>query len=210
LIAEKFSSGNLPVNADTIFDSGGPTFDYYNNEDYLYTITVAEEHSIFLSFSYLILEEGYDSLWIYDGSDSLSPVTGIFTGDTIPTLITSSGNSLTLRFKSDIAYTGAGWRAVYDTLPVSQVALHTGRRELFIYPNPAMDRVTIDNQGYKTGTLYSIRVFDSRGKRIYQSEVKMAEQSLILNTAGWSPGSYFVVITDETGFKKWGKFLKVN
>lgn len=210
LIAEKFSTGAIPVNADTIYDSGGPAFDYYNNEDYLYTITVSEENSIFLSFSYLILEEGYDSLWIYDGSDSLAPVIGIFTGDTIPTLITSSGNSLTLRFKSDLAITGVGWRAVYDTMPVSQVSSIDEIKKVLIYPNPARGMFTIDLPQQIGSKRIYVNIFDAVGKKVYSDMIQKFDQSFLIQINGWPSGNYLVRISDEKGFSISGKIQVIE
>ncbi len=121
LIAVKFSTDANIVTADTIFDTGGPAFDYYNNESYTYTLTTPESTNLYLSFSYLNLEEIYDSLWIFDGPDSTFQLIGEFSGDSVPPLIIASGNSITLKFSSDNGITNSGWRAVYDTLPVSSI-----------------------------------------------------------------------------------------
>jgi hypothetical protein len=210
LIAEKFSTEAVPVNADTIYDSGGPAFSYYNNENYIYTITTMENTNIFLSFSYIDLEEGYDTLWIFDGANTLSSLIGVYTGDTIPLLITASGNSLTLKFRSDAAITGSGWRAVYDTLPVSQVAAFNHKIKVLIYPNPAMGKFTIDlPYSVEDNRLY-IHIFDAAGKKVYADIIRVSDMSLVIKIQGWPTGNYLVRISDEKGFLVSGKIQVIE
>ena len=95
LIADKFTEDAIISTADTIFDTGGPSFDYYNNENYTYTITTPEGTNLYLSFSYSNLEQVYDSLWIFNGSDTTSQLIGGFSGDSVPAMIIASGNSIT-------------------------------------------------------------------------------------------------------------------
>jgi hypothetical protein len=120
---------------------------YYNNETYTYTISVDENLNIYLLFLTLELEENYDTLWIYDGPDEFSPLIDFYSSDSIPQLITSSSNSLTLKFYSDGASTETGWMAVYDTLELLQdveyfsYALNFNLR---ISPNPFADYLNIE------------------------------------------------------------------
>ncbi len=84
LIANKFSSEALAPEADTIYDSGGPAFNYYNDEIYLYTISAPEQKTIQLTFEFLDLEPEYDSLWIYDGPDTTALLIGGYSGNDDP------------------------------------------------------------------------------------------------------------------------------
>jgi hypothetical protein len=144
LIAEKFTGDDFTVNADTIFDCGGPAFDYYNNEDYTYVIRCEQNATLYLSFTQVSLEQGYDSLWIYDGPDTTAQLTARYSGDTIPEMITSATNAITLRFRSDGGVTSPGWRAVFDTLPVSGIEINNIIDGLKVFPNPAKESVTVE------------------------------------------------------------------
>ncbi len=138
LIANRFTTEAIPKLSDTIYDTGGPAFNYYNNEDYTYTISVPADTNITLSFAILQTEPDYDSLWIYDGPDPASSLKGAYSGDTLPGLIVSSGNSLTLRFHSDIGITNSGWMAFYNLPPgtaIYKTPYKVGNGAL-IYPNP--------------------------------------------------------------------------
>lgn len=196
LIANKFTASSTTVNADTIFDTGGPAFNYYDNEDYTYTITTSENTNLYLSFSYLNLEEGYDSLWIFDGPDITNPLIGQFSGDSIPLLITVSGNSLTLKFNSDNGITNTGWRAVYDTLPVSSIEGRVLNNKFLVYPNPASNKIIISLplnsplEGGQRGV--KIRVFNSSGQQINVTSIPSLEQSITISTKGWKPGLYYI------------------
>jgi hypothetical protein len=200
LIQEKFSSAGTFVLADTIFDSGGPSHDYYNDEFYPYTLTVPENANIFLSFSYLNLETGYDSLWIYDGPDEASPLLGVFSGDTTPTLIHSSGNALTLKFYSDAGITATGWRAVFDTMPVSGLADQPKFSELELWPNPATENVFIrlPNEKINTGKPIIGKISSIAGQTIQVFEIFTEENSINLNVSGWEKGVYILELSSSS------------
>jgi len=199
LIGEKFTASATPINADTIFDTGGPAFDYYNNENYTYTITTLENTHPYLSFSYLNTEKGYDTLWIYDGSDTINSLIGEFSGDSIPILITASGNTLTFRFQSDNGITQTGWRAVYDTLPVSSVNESELKSDIVIFPNPATNKFVIlapglINQCRKTTEL-KIQIFNNSGQIINNFSIPLNNHSIIIDSKGWKSGPYCVYLS---------------
>ncbi|MCD4683786.1 MAG: T9SS type A sorting domain-containing protein, partial [Bacteroidales bacterium] len=196
LIADKFTEDAIILTADTIFDTGGPSFDYYNNENYTYTITTPEGTNLYLSFSYLNLEQVYDSLWIFNGSDTTSQLIGGFSGDSVPAMIIASGNSITLKFKSDIGITNTGWRAVYDTLPVSLTKKFMLSNKVLIYPNPATSKIIISppfnsalNGGHRG---VNIQISNATGKMIYETTIPPLEQVITISTKDWKPDIYFI------------------
>lgn len=119
-----------PCSATLSDIGGGPQKNYYDNEEYTYTISPANASSVTLNFSAFSLEANFDYLYVYDGPNTASPqVSGSpFTGTVIPASITSSGGSLTLRFVSDGNTTAPGFVASYtcttdNTPPVSSINL---------------------------------------------------------------------------------------
>lgn len=196
LIETKFGGAGHIVNADTIFDSGGPAFDYFDDEDYTYTLETNPGTKIYLSFTYLDTEENYDSLWIFDGPDVQSPLMGIFTGDEIPELIIGASNSLTLQFYSDAATTDPGWRAVYDTIPVSGFKKHEIQTLSKTWPNPANQFVYLDLSGIDPGKSNKISIFDIQGKQIYTAIAVEGNSQLKINLSSWFPGSYVALLQD--------------
>lgn len=202
LISNKFTTLPNVVNADTIFDSGGPAFNYYENEEYTYTISTSDNTNVFLSFSYLTLEQGYDSLWIYDGSQITDPLIGVFSGDSIPLLITASTNSVTLKFRSDNGINNAGWRAVYDTLPVSSIGELKIQNSFLVYPNPAKGEVVISHpystvEGGPGGVI--VQIHNSSGQLINKTSIPPQERFIIVYTEMWNPGIYFISIYSNEG-----------
>ena len=97
----------------TIHDFGGPTKNYYNDEDYTWTISPDGATSIDVTFNSFSVEVGYDTLFIYDGNSTASSLIGSYTGSNSPGSFTTSTGDLTFYWKSDGATVGAGWEASY-------------------------------------------------------------------------------------------------
>ena len=57
----------------------------------------------------------YDSVTIYDGDSSASPILGTYCGGSIPADITSSTNEMLLHFKSDDYETKQGFEIKYTS-----------------------------------------------------------------------------------------------
>ena len=120
---------------DTLYDSGGATGDYANNE--LTTLTVYPDNAgdlvtfTFLSFE---TEANYDEIWVYDGPDTNATVIlDEYSGSTIPDPITSSHptGALTFVFDSDFSGTDSGYEILTSCAPaptclqVSDLAVST-------------------------------------------------------------------------------------
>ena len=118
LIQDKFSDCSVDKIYDTIYDSGGPSWNYYDDEGYIMTISSENAASINLWFEQFDLEDEYDSLWIFDGPDNTYPLLAGLSGNTFPSLISSTGPYLTLQFHSDNATTYPGWIAVWEAAGV--------------------------------------------------------------------------------------------
>lgn len=114
IIEEKLTDCAVIPCSDTIWDLGGPTRNYYNYETFTYTIAPTNATSLSLHFSSFALENGWDTLFIYDGSSTASTLIGFYTGSNSPGLVNASGNALTLRYKSDISTVAAGWEAIWQ------------------------------------------------------------------------------------------------
>ena len=172
LISQKFTEEPELVLSDTIFDTGGPAFDYYNYETYTYTITAPEEKSINLTFDYLDLEPVYDSLWIFDGPEAGYPLLGVFSGNSNPGTISSTSNYMTLKFFSDLGITNAGWEAVYEIVPPTQIPENRYSYETVdfdVYPNPFKDELNISFQTENPETV-EIYLYQMSGTLIYKKQ----------------------------------------
>lgn len=115
--------------SDTIHDFGGPKKDYYNDENYTWTIAPQGALDITVNFTEFDVELNYDYLYIYDGPTTASPqISGSpFTGTAIPPSFTSSTGALTFKFTSDGATVAPGFLATYtcsqdNTPPTTNVS----------------------------------------------------------------------------------------
>lgn len=130
-IRDKFSTCKVVNCTDSVFDMGGPNRNYYGNESYNYTIAPNGANKVKLSFSQFNLEQGFDSLYIYDGTSISSPTLAALSGTVIPAMITSTSPSITVRFKSNATNHRAGFKAVWEciadaTAPTTQISTPSG------------------------------------------------------------------------------------
>lgn len=130
-IQDKFSDCGTVACSDTLYDMGGPNRNYYDNEDYTYTIAPTGATQVSLAFSAFSTEANYDSLWLYDGTSTTAPLIGKYTGASGPGTVNASGNAITVRFKSDGGIVNTGFRAVWNcsidnVAPTTQVSAPTG------------------------------------------------------------------------------------
>lgn len=132
LIKDKFSSCATVPCTDSIFDMGGPARNYYDNENYIYTIAPTGASKVNLNFSYVKTEVNFDTLFVYDGNSIASPTLGVYTGTTSTSFsLTSNTPSVTIRFKSDVGTVSAGFKAVWtciqdNTIPTTQINTPSG------------------------------------------------------------------------------------
>jgi hypothetical protein len=84
LIENKFTGMPAEACSDTLYDTGGPIWNYNNNEAYTETIETNHTGPLILEFNALSLETGYDSLWIYDGGSVAAPLLIAVSGNDLP------------------------------------------------------------------------------------------------------------------------------
>lgn len=144
-----------PCSGD-LHDFGGPTRDYYNNEDYTWTIAPPNAGSITVNFSSFDLENNFDYLYVYDGPTASSPqITGSpFTGNTVPTSFTSSLGALTFKFTSDGGNVGTGFNGTYtcangSTIPTTSITpSNTWQTSNFVTTFNDQDNVAVSDSFY--------------------------------------------------------------
>jgi hypothetical protein len=90
---------------------------------------------------------------------------------------------------------------VTDTLIIkTTVGLPTPNitNTLLIYPNPAYDRITIDNGNYTAMAGYSIKIENALGQQVFSSAINQAQFTVDLST--WTgKGIYYVRLLDAQG-----------
>ena len=102
----------------TLIDGSGPLYKYKNNADCLWLIQPDDSVSnIKLTFLEFNTEADSDKVIVYNGSTTAAPVLGTFSGSTLPSLVTSTGSSMLVRFISNDSITADGWLAEYTSTP---------------------------------------------------------------------------------------------
>lgn len=107
-----FSNLSLTAFTDTIED-GSQSLNYQNNLNCSWVIEPPSAISITLDFLNFDLDNIGDTLKIYDGNNSGTPLLAEYTGNTIPASISSTGGDMFIEFITDATLNAQGWRAVY-------------------------------------------------------------------------------------------------
>ncbi len=101
----------------TLYDSGGPTGNYSDDERETYLIAPSGAATVTATFNSFDIENNWDYLFIYDGSSTIDPLIGQYTGTNSPGIVSSSGGSMLIEFRSDCATTNPGWEVDWSTTP---------------------------------------------------------------------------------------------
>ena len=104
------------------YDDGGPNGNYGNNKNLTMTFLPSTQGGIIeVEFQSFELENNWDFLYIYDGTNTSATQIGTYTGSNGPGTVTATNQAgaLTFKFTSDSGVTKAGWEAHVSCLGVS-------------------------------------------------------------------------------------------
>ena len=180
----------------SIHDFGGPNKDYYDNEDYIWTIAPDSATYLDIDFTSFDLESNYDYLYIYNGPDtSYTQIQGSpFTGTNSPGNFVATNGSVTFRFYSDVATTNPGFIANYQCYYTPYVGVEESSKiELSIYPNPSSKTINIENNSYNDSKLY---IYNSYGKVIESYELYNRSR-IKVDISEFSNGIYFIKLNNS-------------
>ncbi|MCY7411345.1 MAG: M4 family metallopeptidase [Chitinophagales bacterium] len=104
-----------------LYDSGGPSANYQDNTSSTLTISPTGASAVQLSFTSFNMEPGYDFFYVYDGASTASPLIATLTGNYIPSLIISSGPSITIKQTSDQGLTYSGYQINWNCSNASSI-----------------------------------------------------------------------------------------
>ncbi len=196
VIEEKFSDCGNNYCSGSFSDLGGPTGEYFNDEDYIFTISPTEADSVTMVFSDFFVEKDYDTLFIYDGPDTKSALLGSYTGLDNPGTVTGHSGALTFRFKSDRATTTSGWNAYWSCngqQAISSPEIVKQEDYLHVFPNPFSNNININVKPAVQNIL--IQIFNIKGLLIYEDQLSDANPQIQLSHL--VPGIYFVIVQSE-------------
>jgi Zn-dependent metalloprotease/PKD repeat protein len=97
------------------FSDGSSTNQYANNTTCSWLIQPPNANNITLSFVALNTEQNNDGVIVYDGANNVAPILGQFSGNSIPSSVTSSGGTMYVEFLSGVSVRGEGFTANYTS-----------------------------------------------------------------------------------------------
>ncbi len=185
------------------YDAGGPEFNYVELMNSITTIMPANGNDkITASFNYFNAIGAYDSLEIYDGSDTTAARIGTYGGSTNPGTIRAfnSDGSLTFRFVTNGAYQEKGWAAAitaddcyFNTVGTEEH--HPENVELSVSPNPSSGRYslrTVDARIEKA-TVYTIL-----GEKVFETG-NVDSNKITIDLSLQVPGFYLLKVETQNG-----------
>lgn len=125
LINQNPAITTITTTSGNLYDSGGPSGNYGNDERLLWLIQPPNTSSVTAEFTHFNLENNWDFMFIYDGATTDAPLIGKYTGTNSPGTIVSTGGSLLIEFRSDCATVSSGWAITYSSVSNSQVLPET-------------------------------------------------------------------------------------
>jgi len=203
-LRSRFTTCRQQVLADTIYDCGGPAWNYYNQEEYTFTIDPGLDGQAFLDFLEFNTESGYDSLHIFSGADSGLALLGAYSGSSGPSSFVSDNGIFSLKFRSDGLTTASGWKAVWHDGSLGIKGEAHSFPDISAVPNPFRDDVTVKITGRQCDELELVCT-DAAGREIpvvatSWNSVRPDECRVTVSfPEGAGPGLYFLGIYSDAG-----------
>ena len=120
----------------------------------------------------------------------------------------SNGNINTNGYVKNLEITGIGciidtcFITVTDTLIINStitgLTFPNNQNTIRVFPNPANDHITIDYGNFSIMNGYQLKIENSIGQQVFQTNISQQSDYLSLNNWGGS-GIYFVYIIDAQG-----------
>jgi len=142
-LRSKFTGCRETAIADTLYDCGGPAWNYYNDEDYEIRVDPPFDGPRYLEFRSFSTEAGADSLSIFFLPDSIPLPQGAFTGSQWPGPFTLDSGAYLIRFRSDGSMTSAGWEAIWHDGTLGIFSPGPAAPLLAACPNPFRNQVAV-------------------------------------------------------------------
>lgn len=190
-----------------IHDFGGPYKDYYNDEDYTFTLAPPGAVSINMNFTQFDVEANYDYLYIYDGPNTSSPqISGSpFTGTNSPGSFSSSTGELTFRFTSDGATVTPGFLANYtcvqdNTPPTTAVSANSWETSDFNSSFTDNDNLSVNYNFYQVTDFDNVEWRSNNSYGFFNDEFNSGtiHSDWTSQTGTWSIVNNTMHQTDET------------
>lgn len=78
--------------------------------------------------------------------------------------------------------------------------------DLLLYPNPSSGFITVETPEEKSQSMRTLQILDISGKIVYSRSMEAQVLKTTVHTSNWSPGVYFLQLSDETGNSTTSRF----
>ena len=191
-----------------ILDDGGHSGNYSANQDSYITIAPSSAVHVTLDFKTFDVENStgcvYDHMLIYDGPNTASPLIGKYCNASLPpSTITSSGNSLTIKFHADAGLELSGFDIDWYCSLVGLSEIDKINK-INIYPNPSTDFVTVEAD-FNQQSEVNLKIVDLLGKTLYENNNtdNVLQFTDKIDVSGFASGTYIVYLNGQAH-----KFIK--
>ena len=172
-------------------DTGGASSNYTNLENWTRTmLPTGQGQKIKVTFTSFRLENNFDYLYIYNGTDAFFPemTGGGLTGTTLPSpasyTSTDPSGALTFKFVSDQLINDTGWIATI-TCTGSLGIESSDFIDFSYYPNPTNGKVLINSKDL----ISEIMVYNVEGQLLFNQKPNELDTSV--DISAFASGTYF-------------------
>ncbi|HNW97565.1 MAG TPA: C10 family peptidase [Bacteroidales bacterium] len=158
------TSTNILTDSTGTLSDGSGVYDYYNNASCAWDIVPAGAAIVVLHFNSFNLESGNDKVRVFDIENSATPL-GVYTGNTIPSDVSSPSGKMRVIFKSNTSVTGEGFDATYTSFPAGYEEYDI-LKDLKVFPNPSNDKLHVAFSNNNNEEV-SVQIFDLKGQLVY-------------------------------------------
>ena len=182
----------------TLDDTGGPSASYSGNEDYTKTIAPIFAASVTMTFTAMDLENGFDSLYIYNGTSTAAPLIGGYTGTTSPGIVTGTSGTLTLHFISDPFVNNAGFSSSWSCVQNTGInEANDSQSSMEVYPNPSKGTINLRMNQFGNLKILKTEIYTVYGECVH-SQIGVPFNFQI-NLGSMRSGIYFLHVKTENG-----------
>ncbi|NAS11822.1 beta strand repeat-containing protein [Poritiphilus flavus] len=193
------TDGTTTTTCSTVFfDSGGSGGNYGNSEDRTHTFCPATPGTqIRLNFTSFDVENGFDFLYVYEGTTTGGTLIGQYhNGNLPPSTITSSDASgcLTFRFTSDGSVTDPGWEiAVSCYTPAPALTID----DVAVDEDAGTATFTVTHTGVSTSGPFTVNFTTADGTATAGLDYTLTSGTLSFNGTVGDTEQIVVPITDD-------------
>lgn len=192
---------------------GGSTGNYFENDNWHYTIAPEGATSISIAFSQFDLAD--DHLLLYDGLDESAPLLADLTGSGTTAPVAGRSGALSLRFLSNGSQQGTGFIGDWScsTVPLSVESENNTQFSAILFPNPTGEESTLQLDLVSSAEI-QVTLYSVDGRELTKVVRKLPEGRSSINleeiTNLLTNGLYILRVQSDQGEEITLEFIKAE